>query len=407
MPTLLQINVTVNTGSTGRIAEEIGQRAIAAGYESYIAYGRTARESQSHLLRIGSKRNVRWHMLISLLFDAHGFASKRATKQLVKQIDRICPDIILLHNVHGYYLNIKVLFNYLKDKNIPIFWTLHDCWPFTGHCAHFMAVNCEKYKTYCHDCPNKKKYPCSIILDRSKKNYTKKKELIRNLPNITFIPVCKWMDSVVDDSFMKGTQTNVIYNGVNVTTFKPSGVENCSIVRSKYGILEKKIILGVASTWKKKKALFDFYWLNDNLSNDYQVVLVGLSEKQIEVLPNGIVGIRRTESIQELAALYSLADVFVNPTYVDNFPTTNIESLACGTPVITYNTGGSPEAVDENTGVVVPKGDKEALKKAIVEVVANKKKYSIENCRQRAVANFNKDDRFDDYIKLFNSALDI
>ena len=407
MKTLLQINTSVNTGSTGRIAEEIGQRAIAAGYESYIAYGRTARESQSHLIKIGSKWNVRWHGLISLLFDAHGFASKRATKKFIKQIDAICPDIILLHNVHGYYLNIEVLFNYLKDKNIPIFWTLHDCWPFTGHCAHFMAVNCEKYKIHCHDCPNRKKYPCSIILDRSKENYTKKKELIRNLPNITFIPVCKWMDGVVSDSFMKRAQTKVIYNGVNVTTFKPSGSENCSIVRSKYGILEKKIILGVASTWKKKKALFDFYWLNDNLSNDYQVVLVGLSEKQIEVLPNGIVGIRRTESIQELAALYSLADVFVNPTYVDNFPTTNIEALACGTPVITYNTGGSPEAIDENTGIVVPKGDKEGLKDAIISIVTNKNKYVSEICRERAVGNFNKDNCFDDYIKLFDKAMSV
>ncbi|MCK8623639.1 glycosyltransferase [Prevotella sp. E13-27] len=164
-------------------------------------------------------------------------------------------------------------------------------------------------------------------------------------------------------------------------------------------------MLGVASTWDKRKGLSDFCWLSERLPEDYQVVLVGLSQKQIDTLPKGVVGIRRTESVQELAAMYSLADVFVNPTYVDNFPTTNIEALACGTPVITYNTGGSPEAIDENTGIVVTKGNKEALKNAIVEVVTNKEKYTSEVCRQRAVDHFDKDDRFGDYIELFNKTL--
>ena len=405
MPTLLQINATVNTGSTGRIAEEIGQRAIAAGYDSYIAYGRAARESKSKLIQIGSKWNVRWHGLISLLFDAHGFSSKHATKKFIKQLESIQPDIVLLHNVHGYYLNIEVLLNYLKDKNTPIFWTLHDCWPFTGHCSYFDAVNCEKWKTHCYKCANQKKYPKSVLLDNSKQNYDRKKSLLLALPNVTFIPVCKWMGRIVDDSYMKGRPQQVIYNGTNVDVFKPQNIEAANEIRKKYGIIGKYIVLGVASTWDKRKGMADFEWLNEQLKENYQIVLVGLSEKQIEGLPKGIVGIRRTESVQELAALYSLANVFVNPTYVDNFPTTNIEALACGTPVITYNTGGSPEAIDKNTGIVVSKGDKKALKKAIVDVVANKEIFTCENCRQRAVANFNKDDRFDDYIKLFNRTL--
>lgn len=405
MPTLLQINATVNTGSTGRIAEEIGQRAIAAGYDSYIAYGRAARESKSKLIQIGSKWNVRWHGLISLLFDAHGFSSKHATKKFIKQLESIQPDIVLLHNVHGYYLNIEVLLNYLKDKNTPIFWTLHDCWPFTGHCSYFDAVNCEKWKTHCYKCANQKKYPKSVLLDNSKQNYDRKKSLLLALPNVTFIPVCKWMGRIVDDSYMKGRPQQVIYNGTNVDVFKPQNIEVANEIRKKYGIIGKYIVLGVASTWDKRKGMADFEWLNEQLKENYQIVLVGLSEKQIEGLPKGIVGIRRTESVQELAALYSLANVFVNPTYVDNFPTTNIEALACGTPVITYNTGGSPEAIDKNTGIVVSKGDKKALKKAIVDVVANKEIFTCENCRQRAVANFNKDDRFDDYIKLFNRTL--
>ncbi len=405
MKKLLQINATVNTGSTGRIAEEIGQRAIAAGYDSYIAYGRTARESQSHVIKIGAKWNVRWHGLVSLLFDAHGLSSKRAKTLFVEQIERICPDVILFHNIHGYYLNIDVFLSYLKDKSIPIFWTLHDCWPFTGHCSYFDAYNCEKWKTHCENCPNQKGYPKSLLFDNSSKNFDKKKALLTALPNVTFVPVCKWMGRVVDESFMKGRPQKVIYNGTNLEVFKPQEARAITATREKYGITGKNIVLGVASTWDKRKGLLDFEWLNGQLSDDYQIVLVGLSEKQIESLPKGMVGVRRTESVQELAALYSLAAVFVNPTYVDNFPTTNIEALACGTPVVTYNTGGSPEAIDEDTGVVVSKGDKEGLKSAIINVVANKDKYICEMCRNRAVKCFNKDDRFDDYIRLFNDAL--
>lgn len=401
MPKILQINASVNTGSTGRIAEEIGQRAIAAGYESYIAYGRTARESQSNIVKIGSSLNVRWHGLVSLLFDAHGFASQCATKKLIKQIDQIKPDVVLLHNVHGYYLNVEVLLNYLKKTRIPVFWTLHDCWPFTGHCSYFDAYNCEKWKTHCEHCPNQKGYPKSLFIDRSRSNFDKKKTLLTSLPNVTFIPVCKWMGRIVEDSFMKGHPQQVIYNGTNIDVFKPQEEEVISGIRVKYGITGKKVVLGVASTWDKRKGLLDFEWLGGNLFDDYQIILVGLSEGQIKGLSKGIIGIRRTESVQELAALYSLADVFVNPTYVDNFPTTNIEALACGTPVITYNTGGSPEAIDEMTGMVVPKGDKEALRKAIMEVVTSTDKYRSDVCRERAVEHFNKEDRFGDYIELF------
>lgn len=405
MPKLLQINVSVNTGSTGRIAEEIGQRAIAAGYESYIAYGRDARNSQSKLIRIGSKWNNRWHGIATLLFDAHGFASKYATRKFIKQIEVIKPDVILFHNLHGYYLNIEILLTYLKDKDIPVFWTLHDCWPFTGHCSYFDAVECNKWQTHCEYCPNQKGYPKSLFIDRSRRNFDRKKEILTSLPNVTFVPVCKWMGSVVERSYMKEYPQKVIYNGTNVDVFMPQKENVIEETRKKHGVTGSKVILGVASTWDRRKGLLDFEWLGGQLSDEYQIVLVGLSEEQIKGLPKGIVGIRRTESVQELAALYSLADVFVNPTYVDNFPTTNIEALACGTPVITYNTGGSPEAIDENTGIVVAKGDKEALKKAIMEVVNSTDKYGSEACRKRAVENFNKDNRFGDYIELFNQTL--
>lgn len=402
---LLQISAAVNTTGPGRIAEEIGCRAIAAGFDSYIAFGRIARESHSSVIKIGSKWSVRRHGLASRIFDAHGFASRQATRKLIDQIEEIKPDVILLHNLHGYYLNIDILLTFLKDKDIPLFWTLHDCWLFTGHCTYFDAYECDKWKTHCEHCPNRMGYPKSLFLDRSKRNYDKKKSLLKALRNVTFIPVCQWMGRVVNESFMKDTPQRVIYNGVNIEVFRPQNAVMKEMMRSKYGIPDKPIIMGVASIWDKRKGLEDFEWLKNRLPNDYQIVLIGLTSGQAMRLSGGIICIPRTENVQELAALYSLANVFVNPTYVDNFPTTNIEALACGTPVITYNTGGSPEAIDENTGVLVPKGDKEALIQAIIQVMTCQNRYSSEDCRRRAVEHFNQDDRYGDYIALFNQAI--
>lgn len=404
-PILLQINASVNTGSTGRIAEEIGQRAIAEGYVSYIAYGREARESQSRLIRIGSKWDILFHGLISFLGDAHGLGSRHATLKLVDEIERISPDIILFHNLHGYYLNIEILITYLKKKRIPLFWTLHDCWPFTGHCSFFDAYNCEKWKTHCGHCPNSKGYPKSLFFDNSTRNFDKKKALLSDLASVSLVPVCQWMSNVVADSFMKMHPRFVVYNGTDISVFSPQKRNEWSETRKRYCIDRRFVVLGVASTWDKRKGLNDFLWLASQLPQDYQIVLVGLSKEQVRCLPATIIGIKRTESVHELASLYSLSDVFVNPTYVDNFPTTNIEALACGTPVVTYHTGGSPEAIDYSTGIVVSKGDRERLKQAILKVVSNPNLYPREACRKRAVEHYDKEQRFGDYIDLFNRAL--
>lgn len=403
MPTLLQINVTVNTGSTGRIAEEIGQHAIKAGWKSYIAYGRTARESQSEVIHIGSPMDERIHGVQTLLFDKHGFSSTNATKEFVQRIDEIKPDVILFHNLHGYYINVEVLFDYLKDKNIPVYWTLHDCWPFTGHCTYFDAVNCMKWKTGCNSCNHYGAYP-KTLFDFTKRNYNRKQQVFTQLKDITFVPVCKWMEGIQKDSFMKDYPSKVIYNGTDTDVFKPQDDMTLSSLRTKYGLEGKKVVLGVASIWDKRKGLDDFKEVAKSLKETYRIVLVGLNQKQIATLPSNIICIGRTENVQQLAALYSLADVFANPTYVDNFPTTNIEALACGTPVVTYRTGGSPEAVDEFTGVVVDKGNTDTLK-ACIEMVVESGYYKNEMCRKRALDCFNKEDRFADYINMFNEKI--
>ena len=400
MKKLLIINVTVNSGSTGRIAEEIGQTAINNGYETYFAYGRTARESKCKIIKIGNGLNVNFHGVESMLFDNHGFSSRLATKKLIRKIERIKPDIINIHNLHGYYINVKILFKYLSKINIPVVWTFHDCWPFTGHCSHFIKHNCYKWKNECYSCPNIKGYPKSLLFDRSKKNYIKKKELFTKIDKLTIVSPSQWLSNFIDESFFKHKKINTINNGIDTNIFK--AIDNIKDIKTKLNINNEKVIIGVASVWTYSKGLDDFTKLNELLPNNYKIILVGLNKKQIKALPDGIIGVERTESIIQLAELYNIADVFVNPTYADNFPTTNIEALACGTPVITYKTGGSPEAIDEKTGIVVEQGNINQLKEAI-ELVAKDKSIYTENCRERAVNLYNKQDRFNDYIKLFNS----
>lgn len=396
---VLQINSSVNTGSTGRIAENIGHLAKQRGYESVIAFGRKGRVSQSKLIKIGNSLNVVSHGIKSRLLDRHGFGSNMATTRFVKQVKELQPDIIHLHNIHGYYLNIDILFKFLSEYNVPIIWTFHDCWPITGHCSFFDRFDCEKWKTECHTCPNLKGYPISWFLDNSRTNYHDKKFLFNQPEKLTLVAPCKWMKNNLNDSFLRKYSVNVIYNGVDLSVFRPR--ENSNELCRRYGLEKKKIILGVANVWDLRKGLNDFISMAERIPKNFQIVLVGLSKKQLESLPRGILGLTRTESIDELAELYSLADVFVNPTYVDNFPTTNLEALACGTPVITYDTGGSPEAIDSNTGRKVPKGNINALMKAIIQITETEKSRIQLLCQTRAEENFNQDQTFKKYLDLY------
>lgn len=396
---ILQINTIVNSGSTGRIAEDIGQVALNAGFESMIAYGRGDRPSASKLYKIGTNRDFYFHVFYSLLFDKHGLASKTATKKLIKKIIAYNPDVIYLHNIHGYYLNYPELFSYLKSVSTPIIWTLFDCWAFTGHCTYFDDINCEKWKTHCFECPKLEKYPTSLMLDNSKKNYEIKRHLFSEMENLCFVTNSIWLKQLVSKSFLSTKNVYHIATGVDLSVFNISSNRD---FLHKYNFGNKKVILGVASIWDKRKGLDDFIRISETIGAEFLIVLVGLSDKQLKLLPTTIVGIKRTENLKELVELYNQADVFVNPTYQDNFPTTNIEALACGTPVITYNTGGSPEAIDSLTGLVVNKGDIDQLKHSIQLVCNNGKEYYSDYCRKRAEKFYNKFDRYQDYLNLIN-----
>lgn len=398
MPKLLQINVVVNWGSTGRIAEEIGQLAISEGWDSYIAYGRGIPKSKSKLLRIGSNLNMYIHGLMSRIFDNHGLSSKIATEKLIRKIEEIKPDIIHLHNIHGYYLNYSVLFKYLSQLDIPIVWTLHDCWPYTGHCAYYTFIDCNRWKNGCYNCPQKYSYPATLFFDNSSFNYEYKKKVFNSIKNMTMVPVSNWLANELRNSFINKYPIKVINNGVDLKVFVPMPNENKN---------EKFTILGVASVWEKRKGLNDFIKLSQKLSNDFQIILVGLNNKQIKFLPPQIKGIERTNSILELVKLYNVADVFLNPTWEDNFPTTNLESLACGTPIITYRTGGSVESVDENTGFIIEPGNIDGIITAIKHIqVVGKNTYS-QKCRLKAEMLYNKINRYKEYIQLYNELLDV
>jgi len=392
MPKLLQINITANWGSTGKIAESIGIAAMKQGWESYIAYGRWSNPSQSHLIEVGSKFDMYAHYGEQRIFDNEGQCSRGATKRLIRQIDEIKPDVVQLHNIHDHYLNFRLLFEYLNKTDIKVVWTFHDCWAFTGHCFHFVTKDCSRWKTGCHDCLMKGEYP-KTFFDRCAKNYELKKRLFGGCKNLTIVPVSEWMGNFVKESFLREKRMQVIHNGVDLDIFKPSS--------PKYSVSDGKFhILAVSSVWTKDKGIDDIFKLREYLSIGYEINMVGLSAEQLKVLPSGIKGIQCTQNVQELVKLYSSSDVLINPTYADTFPTINLEALACGTPVITYRTGGSPEAVDKKTGIVIKQGDVLSLANSIMWMKDNS--LSVVDCRKRAEEYFDKDKCFEEYIKLYD-----
>lgn len=402
MNTLLQINTVGNYLSTGRIAEEIGQISMESGWKSYIAFGRHKRPSRSRIVEIGTFPEVLYHALQTRLCDREGLASQRATRQFVKRVCELEPDIIHLHNLHGYYINLEILFSYLARANTPVVWTFHDCWPLTGHCTHFDYIGCERWKTECYNCPQKKRYPNSYGFDRSKKNHELKRKLFNSVNNLTIVTVSEWLRSIVSQSYLSVYPVEVINSGIDMDKFGPAFSDG---LRSKYGLKDEFIILGVAGYWSDRKGLPDFIKLAGKLGPGHKVMLVGLNKNMIRQLPPNVIGITRTENIQELAQLYAMADVFVNPTLEDNFPTTNIEALACGTPVITYRTGGSLESVTEETGIIVEKGNVSQLLDAISIIREKGKAAYSGNCLIRARSLYDKKDRYADYVKLYNRLL--
>ena len=342
------------------------------------------------------------HGIQSRLFDNHGLASKSATHKFLEKLDEIKPDLIHLHNIHGYFLNYKILFEYLKANNIPVVWTFHDCWPFTGHCGYFESIQCEKWKVGCYECELSKEYPTSWFLDRSSQNYRQKKKSFTSIEKLHITTVSKWLMSKVEDSFFQDYPITPVYNFVNEKVFNPD-VDRVS--RGDYRLDNRKILIGAAANWSPSKGVDDFNKLADILSDRYQVVMVGVTENDKSQISPRVRCIPRVESPQKLASLYAEADILLNLSRQETFGMTTLEAMACGTPGISYNNTACPEVLSEDTGIVVPTGDIKAVIDAIELIEKRGKAYYTDKCVERAQTVFSKNSIISQYFDIYDKAL--
>lgn len=394
---VLQINSVCGVGSTGRIATDLYKVMKENGIESKIAFGIGNAENipKEDAFKFGNKFDYYVHNAVSRITDRAGFYSKINTLKLLKFIKSYEPDIIHIHTIHGFYINIEILFKFLKEYKKPVIWTLHDCWSFTGHCAHFDLIGCTKWKTQCYNCPIHREYPKSFT-DNSRHMYKLKKQLFTGVENLTIVTPSQWLADLVKQSFLKDHTIRIINNGINLDVFKP--IEND--IKITYQCENKYLILGVAFGWGKKKGLDIFIELSKRLDeNKYKIMLVGTDEHIEKDLPDNIISIHRTKNQNELAKIYSAADLFVNPTREDTYPTVNMESLACGTPVLTFNTGGSPEIIDETSGMVVEKDDIDSMYNKLINICENNV-FAKEMCLRKS-RMFDKNEKYRNYIELY------
>lgn len=403
---VLQVNQVVTVTSTGRIVENFGSFLLSKGYESFIAYsGRPKSSSKSSLFQISNSLDTNLHALGTRLFDTHGLHSKSVTDRFIDWIKEINPDVIHLHNIHGYYLNYPLFFDFLSSFKKPVFWTFHDFWPITGHCSYFSDVNCDKWKTECFSCPKLSYYPSSIYYDNSRKNYQIKKEYFNKIENLHIIAISKWSESLIKQSFLKSSKVNCISNAIDSNTFNIVDA-NEKLIREKYGLNTKKILIALATTWGKRKGFDDYIKLSNIIDENHQIVLVGLSGKQAENLPENISAIKRTDSITDLVSLYNISEISMNLSYQETFGLTTVEGMMCGLPAIVYNATASPELVNEEVGIIVEPGDIKGVARAILKIQENggKKTYS-KKCREHAIENFDSSIVHNKILDLYKSVM--
>ncbi len=394
---IVQIN-TVPTGSTGNIMMNIHKYLIKNGYESYVIWGRGRKPNNKNEIQIGNKLSVYFHAIYSRLTGKTGFGSKLATKKLILKLDKITPDIIHLHNIHGYYINIDLLFNYIKKKNIRVVWTLHDCWPFTGHCTHFDSINCEKWKKQCCECPIKNEYPKSLV-DNSAWCFTRKKDLFTSIKNMKIITPSEWLADNVKKSFLSKYDIKVINNGIDNTIFKKLDESKLNF-RSKYNLFDKKIILGVASPFTHKKGFDDYIELSKILDDRFIIVLVGLNKKQIKILPKNMIGLKKTSNVHELVDIYNSADVYLNLSVEETFGLTCIEAFSCGTPCIAYNKTALSEIARKNSGLLIEKKDNSIIE---IKKILESEEYNLADISKLSIYSIEK--MIQNYINVYNCAI--
>ena len=392
---ILMINSVCGIKSTGRICTDLAAMLTKRGHEVKIAYGREAVPEiyQKYAVRIGTNTDVKLHGLKARMADASGFGSTAATKRFIRWVKTYDPDIIHLHNLHGYYIDVRMLFSYLRKCGKPILWSFYDCWSFTGHCAHFDFNECDKWQTECHNCKFLEEYPKSFV-DNSKRNYRVKKELFTGIPNLQIIVPSAWMQRKVGMSYMKDYPCRILPNGIDTACFYPR--END--IKSQYGIEDQKLLVGVSSIWQKMKGIDYLNRLAETLPKDqYRLLLVGSCGKGVEIHPD-ILRVDHTNSVDELCQLYTAADVFVNPTLQETQGLTTIEAFACGTPGVVFRAGGAAECIDDTCGFAVEKGNFDALLQSVVKICETS--YSAQACIAKA-DTYNNDICYSAFMELY------
>lgn len=354
----LFINSCAGWGSTGRIVADTCRELMAQGHECRIAYGRyIANCDDIQTIRIGSDLDNKVNVLLNRLFDNHGFGTRLATARFLKQVRDYDPDVIWLHNLHGYYLHLGMLFAYLRDCGKTIKWTLHDCWAFTGHCAYFDHVGCDKWKQQCHHCPENHEYPESWGVDNSRRNYLRKKKAFTGIPNMSLVTPSQWLADRVKLGFLGEYPVTVVHNQVDTHVFKPTP----GSFRAEYGLEDKILLLGVANVWDTRKGLDDFVELSGLLDDRYKIVLVGLREDQIQKMPASILALPRTKTVQQLVEIYTAADLYINTSVDETFGMTVLEASCCGTASLVYAGTACEEVTELTGGSAVPRGAENLL----------------------------------------------
>lgn len=400
---VLEINTVYGIGSTGKIVSDLYEMLLKQGNECVIAYARGEAPENIRTIKIGNKWDVYYHGIMTRITDKHALYSVRATRKLVEEIRRYEPDLIHLHNLHGYYLDIRTLFAFLKEYDRPVVWTLHDCWTYTGHCSHYTNVGCYRWKTQCEHCPQKGEYPASKLLDNSYQNYRIKKELFTSVRKMHLVTPSVWLKGEVEQSFFKGIPCTAAPNGLELEIYSLKQGKDQEELKKKYGFSGKKVVLGVANVWTKQKGYDDFIDLSKRLPEDYQVVMVGLDDKQRKSLPETVAGFPRTAGLSELADFYRMADVYFNGSCQETMGMTTGEAVCCGTPVVVYNATAVPESVSKNCGIILEPGDRNGVAEAVQTICKNPAPW-YEGCKQDR-SRFDKAIFLDAYDRIYKEML--
>lgn len=393
---VLFVNLVYGTGSTGKIIADIMEMLKKAGHDAKAMYGVGEESECPDAIKFSTQLEYYFHNAVSRLTDHAGLYSQMATRKLIREIQTFQPDLIHLHTLHGFYVNYEMLFRFLKKASIPVIWTLHDCWAFTGHCTHYSQTGCDQWQSLCTKCQLLYRYPQCYFKGDVKRNYVRKQRAFNGVNNLTLTAPSRWLAEQISLSFLKDYPLEVIPNAIDLSIFHAQD----STLRLQYGLDGKKVVLGVANAWSARKGLHDMITLASRFGPEFQVVLLGLTENQIEELPDGILGIKRTTDQVELAQWYSEADVFVNPTYEETFGLTTVEAQACGAPVVVYCTDGCPETVALENGVLVRKGDLEGLEAAVRTIIENGKRADAQK-----MCYFDKDCVYRKYINLYERTI--